>query len=85
MTPLHVTLLRRTATGPNVPRSLLARQLKHFMMLPRNVLYTEITRGKRQVVLVGMPKAVAIAVKRAEAVKRYSALQSRLREPTILQ
>ena len=48
------------------------------MMLQRNLLYTGITRGKRLVVLVGMPKAVAIAVKRADAVKRYSALRQRL-------
>ena len=39
-----------------------------------------VTFHKRLVVLVGMPKAVAIAVKRADAVKRYSALRSRLHE-----
>jgi exodeoxyribonuclease V alpha subunit len=49
-------------------------------MLQRNLLYTGITRGKRLVVLVGMPKAVAIAVKRADARKRYTALRSRLQD-----
>jgi exodeoxyribonuclease V alpha subunit len=48
------------------------------MMLQRNLLYPGITRGKRLVVLVGMSKAVAIAVKRADARQRYSALGERL-------
>ena len=34
--------------------------------------------GNALVVLVGMPKAVAVAVKRAEAAKRCSALRSGL-------
>ena len=51
---------------------------QHYMMLQRNLLYTGITRGKRLVVLVGMPKAVAIAVNRADAIRRCSALRERL-------
>lgn len=39
---------------------------------------TGITRGKRLAVLVGMPKAVAIAVNRADATRRCSALRERL-------
>jgi hypothetical protein len=35
-------------------------------------------KGKRLVVLVGTAKAVAIAVKRAEARQRYSVLRERL-------
>ena len=56
---------------------------QHYMMLQRNLLYTGITRGKRLVVLVGMSKAVAIAVKRADARKRHSALRERLRGATM--
>ena len=48
------------------------------MMLQRNLLYTGVTRGKRLVVLVGTTKALAIAVKRADAKRRYCALRERL-------
>ncbi len=66
--------------GSEFPAVVIPVHTQHYMMLQRNLLYTGITRGKRLVVLVGMPKAVAIAVKRADAVKRYSALRSRLSE-----
>jgi hypothetical protein len=36
--------------------------IQHYAMLQRNLLYTGITRGKKQVVLVGQKKAVDIAV-----------------------
>ena len=66
--------------GSEFPAVVIPVHTQHYMMLQRNLLYTGITRGKRLVVLVGMPKAVAIAVKRVDAVKRYSALRSRLHE-----
>lgn len=44
-------------------------------MLQRNLLYTGVTRGKRLVVLVGQPKAVAIAVKNASGRARWSKLR----------
>lgn len=64
--------------GSEFPAVVIPVHTQHYMMLQRNLLYTGITRGKRLVVLVGMPRAVAIAVKRADAVKRYSSLRSRL-------
>ena len=50
----------------------------HFKLLYRNLLYTGITRGKRQVVLVGTKKAIAIAVKNDEVKKRYTTLKEML-------
>jgi exodeoxyribonuclease V alpha subunit len=64
--------------GSEFPAVVIPVHTQHYMMLQRNLLYTGITRGKRLVVLVGMPKAVAIAVKRADTRKRHSALQERL-------
>ena len=64
--------------GSEFPALVIPVHTQHYMMLQRNLLYTGITRGKRLVVLVGMPKAVAIAVKRADATKRCSALRERL-------
>jgi exodeoxyribonuclease V alpha subunit len=43
-------------------------------MLQRNLLYTGVTRGKRLVVLVGQPKAVAIAVRGVSGRRRWSKL-----------
>jgi exodeoxyribonuclease V alpha subunit len=49
-------------------------------MLARNLLYTGVTRGKRLVVLVGEPKALAIAVRTTQAGKRLTHLTARLRD-----
>ncbi len=50
----------------------------HFKMLNKNLLYTAITRGKKQVLLVGTKKALVLAVKNAEAAGRYTGLRARL-------
>jgi exodeoxyribonuclease V alpha subunit len=64
--------------GSEYPAVVIPVHTQHYMMLKRNLLYTGITRGKQLVVLVGTPKAVAIAVQRADAVERCSALKYRL-------
>ena len=43
-------------------------------MLRRNLVYTAVTRGKRLVVVVGQPKALALAVKGDRARRRWSKL-----------
>ena len=53
---------------------------QHYMMLQRNLLYTAVTRGKKLVVLVGTKKALALAVRRQDTVRRYTALRGRLQE-----
>jgi exodeoxyribonuclease V alpha subunit len=64
--------------GSEFPAVVIPVHTQHYMMLQRNLLYTGVTRGKRLVVLVGTEKAVAIAVKRADARRRYSGLRWRL-------
>ena len=49
------------------------------MMLQRNLLYTAITRGKQLVIVIGMEKAVAMAVKINESIERYSGLTEHFR------
>ena len=49
------------------------------MMLQRNLLYTAITRGKQLVIVIGMEKAVAMAVKNNESIERYSGLTEHFR------
>src|ERR1700691_4398781 len=48
------------------------------MMLPRNLLYTGVTRGKRLVVLVGQRKALAIAVRNQGTRRRWAKLREHL-------
>ena len=54
---------------------------QHYAMLQRNLLYTDVTRGKRLVVLVGQKKAIAIAiaVRNVSGRRRWSKLDEWLR------
>ncbi|WP_419604674.1 ATP-dependent RecD-like DNA helicase [Thiolapillus sp.] len=49
----------------------------HYVMLNRNLYYTAVTRGKKQVHMVGQPEAVRIAVSR-EGQARHTGLQLQL-------
>jgi exodeoxyribonuclease V alpha subunit len=61
--------------GSECPCIIIPVHTSHFKMLYRNLLYTGITRGKRLVVLVGSKKALAIAVKNEEVLRRYTGLR----------
>ena len=52
---------------------------QHYAMLQRTLLYTEVTRGKKLVVLVGQKKAIAIAVRNVSGRRRWSKLNEWLR------
>lgn len=60
--------------GSEYPAVVIPVMTQHYAMLQRNLLYTGVTRGKKLVVLVGQPKAVAIAVKNASGRLRWSKL-----------
>jgi len=64
--------------GSEFPAVVIPVHTQHYMMLQRNLLYTGVTRGKSLVVLVGTSKAIAIAVNRADATRRYCGLRGRL-------
>jgi exodeoxyribonuclease V alpha subunit len=64
------------AQGSEYPAVVIPVTIQHYPMLQRNLLYTSVTRGQKLVVLVGQPRAVAIAVKgRAEERRRWSKLR----------
>jgi exodeoxyribonuclease V alpha subunit len=67
------------AQGSEYPAVIIPLHTQHYLMLQRNLLYTGITRGKRLVVLVGNRKALALAVRRQDTARRYTALRQRLR------
>ena len=60
--------------GSEYPAVVIPVMTQHYAMLQRNLLYTGVTRGKRLVILVGQPKAVAIAVKNESGRRRWSKL-----------
>jgi exodeoxyribonuclease V alpha subunit len=69
--------------GSEFPAVVIPVLTSHYMMLQRNLLYTAITRARRLVVLVGQPKAIAMAVRNAQVAERYTGLRSRLLQESV--
>ncbi len=65
--------------GSEYPAVVIPLATQHYMMLERNLLYAGVTRGKKLVVIVGQPRALAMAVKNKRAASRLTALAHRLR------
>jgi exodeoxyribonuclease V alpha subunit len=57
--------------------------MQHFTLLQRNLLYTAITRAKQLCVIVGQPKAVAIALNTTKGTQRTTFLKKFLQEDSI--
>lgn len=53
-------------------------QSAHFIMLTRPLVYTAITRGKENVIIVGERRAMCIAIKKTDTEKRGTCLAKRL-------
>ena len=53
---------------------------QHYTLLERNLLYTGVTRGRRLVVLIAEPRALAMAVNRTGSRTRLTRLAERIRE-----
>lgn len=79
LTPAYAVTVHKSQ-GSEYPCVVLPVHTQHYVMLQRNLLYTGITRGKKLVVVVGTEKAVALAVRNAEARRRNTTLRRRLRE-----
>ncbi len=79
LTPAYAVTVHKSQ-GSEYPCVVLPTHTQHYVMLQRNLLYTGITRGKKLVVMVGTEKAVALAVRNAEARRRNTTLRRRLRE-----
>ncbi len=73
LVPAYATTVHK-AQGSEYPAVVIPLVTQHYSMLRRNLVYTAVTRGKRLVVVVGQPKALAIAVRGARAGRRWSKL-----------
>ena len=65
--------------GSEFPAVVIPLAMQHYLLLQRNLVYTGVTRGKRLVVLVGQPKALALAVRNNRTQQRFSGLLARLK------
>jgi exodeoxyribonuclease V alpha subunit len=65
--------------GSEYPAVVIPLVTQHYMMLQRSLLYTAVTRGKKLVILVGSKRAVGLAVRNADARRRYTWLAERVR------
>jgi exodeoxyribonuclease V alpha subunit len=61
--------------GSEYPAVVIPVLTQHYPMLLQNLLYTGVTRGRQLVVLVGQPKAVAIAVRNSSSRRRWTRLR----------
>ncbi|KKP24243.1 MAG: ATP-dependent exonuclease V, alpha subunit-helicase superfamily I member [candidate division TM6 bacterium GW2011_GWF2_28_16] len=52
--------------------------MQHFVLLQRNLIYTAITRAKKLCILIGEPRAIAMAIKNNKSVKRNTFLKEYL-------
>ena len=66
--------------GSEYPVVVIPLATQHYPMLARNLLYTGVTRGKQLVVVIGQPRAMAIAVRNVRATQRVTNLAARLRQ-----
>ncbi len=78
MLALAYVLSIHKSQGSEYPCVVVPLHTQHFVMLQRNLLYTAVTRGKKLVVLVGMKKALELAVRRQDTRRRCTALRERL-------
>jgi exodeoxyribonuclease V alpha subunit len=84
LAPAYVLSIHKSQ-GSEFPCVVIPIHTQHYMMLQRNLLYTAVTRGKKLVVVVGMKKALGMAVRRHDTSRRYTALRRRLQEAKSLQ
>ncbi|MDR2549821.1 MAG: ATP-dependent RecD-like DNA helicase [Desulfobulbus sp.] len=64
--------------GSEYPAVVIPLAMQHYLLLARNLLYTAVTRGKKLVIVIGQPKALAMAVKNFNANRRLTNLRARL-------
>lgn len=62
--------------GSEYPIVVMPVTMQHYVMLKRNLIYTGVTRGRKLVVMVGQKKALALAVRGKQTIKRLTGLKT---------
>ena len=76
---LAYALTVHKSQGSEYPVVILPLVRSHTIMMQRNLLYTAVTRAKREVILLGSKAALNTAVANNRTSKRYTLLAERLR------
>ncbi|MFA6066757.1 MAG: ATP-dependent RecD-like DNA helicase [Candidatus Babeliaceae bacterium] len=66
--------------GSEYPAVIIPIFMQHFTLLQRNLVYTAITRAKKLCVIIGEPRALAMAIKNSKKQQRITFLEKFLRE-----
>lgn len=74
----YVTTVHK-AQGSEYKAVVVAQNMEHAYMLQRNLLYTALTRAKNELILVGEPRAIDIAVQKIPALERNTCLKERVK------
>jgi exodeoxyribonuclease V alpha subunit len=69
LVPAYAATIHKSQ-GSEYPAVIIPVLTQHYPMLQRNLLHTDVTRGKRLVVRVGQKKALAIAVRNVSGRRR---------------
>jgi exodeoxyribonuclease V alpha subunit len=64
--------------GSEYPAVVIPLAMQHYTLLERNLIYTAVTRGKKLVIIIGQPKALAMAVKNRKSNRRMTKLSARI-------
>jgi exodeoxyribonuclease V alpha subunit len=75
---LAYALTVHKSQGSEYPAVVQALHTQHYLMLQRNLLYTALTRARKLAVVVGSPRAIAIAVRNDRVQTRFTRLAERL-------
>lgn len=64
--------------GSEFPAVIIPLFMQHFMLLQRNLVYTAVTRAEKLCVMIGQPKALAMAIKNNKGIERTTFLKDYL-------
>jgi len=79
LSPAYAITIHKSQ-GSEFPAVVMPLAMQHYLLLQRNLVYTGVTRGRRVVVLVGQPRALAMAVRNQRTQNRFSGLLARLKQ-----
>ena len=68
--------------GSEYPAVVIPLSMQHYSLLERNLIYTAVTRAKKLVMIIGDPKALAMAIGNRRSSQRLTGLAARISSET---
>lgn len=70
--------------GSEYPAVIIPIFVQHFTLLQRNLIYTAVTRAKKMCYMIGQTRAIAMAIKKHQEIKRITFLRGLLAEEPLI-